>query len=165
MSVVAFPALIPSARTHTAGVMPVAQYRAAAGGRALTRLGIGSHGHQLTLEFTQIEMASAALIRRHWAAAGGTAETFDLPAEVWSAGVFGVPMVAGLQWRYASRPEFEDDEDACGRQNVTVALTTAPCSMTYRGVERTLGSLMDVGLGAPMAGQELVFNSSCWISY
>jgi hypothetical protein len=163
MSVVAFPALLPSSRVHTAGAFPTALYRSAAGFRAQTRVGIGSHGHEVSLSFDNLPMASAALIRSHWANAGGTAETFDLPAVVWSAGQFGVPLVAGLQWRYAAQPEFRDEE--CERQSVSVRLVTAPCSMDYRGVELHLGSLLDVGLGAPMEGQELVFNGSCWISY
>jgi hypothetical protein len=123
MSVVAFPALLPSSRVHTAGAFPTALYRSAAGFRAQTRVGIGSHGHEVSLSFDNLPMASAALIRSHWANAGGTAETFDLPAVVWSAGQFGVPLVAGLQWRYAAQPEFRDEE--CERQSVSVRLVAA----------------------------------------
>lgn len=158
----AFPALVPSSRSFTLGTHPTAVFRSSGGARGAARQGIGSHGHQMSLGFTGLTVAQAALIRAHYRSQGGTAETFDLPSEV-TGGMFNVPLVAGLQWRYKDAPEFKDN--GCGYQDADVQLVTAPCAMTYRGVPSSLGSLLDVGLGAPEAAEQLVFNGSCWIAY
>lgn len=163
MSVPDFPAIVPSSRTFTHGRFPANVWNGARGAADAVRQGIGSHEHQLGLTYLGLTMEESAAIRTHFNQALSTYDTFDLPTTVWCA---EDPMTAGLidghQWRYASPPSYVNV--GCALVNVSVELVTAPWSATFKGLPNHLGSLADVGLGVPVAGDELAYNGSSWWS-
>jgi hypothetical protein len=158
-----FPDRQPSSRAFTHGIFPQTTMRGSRGAVAMVRHGIGSHGHQLSLSYVGLTIAEASEFRTHYNQAETTFATFALPSSVWSDGdAFTANLIDGHQWRYQSPPTYENV--GCDHQNVTVSLITAPWSATFKGLPNHLGSLMDVGLGVPVAGDELAYNGSSWWS-
>lgn len=158
-----FPDRAPSARTFTHGIFPQTVMRGARGAAQQVRHGIGSHGHQLSLSYVGLTVEQAAEFRTHYNQSETTFATFALPASVWSNGdAFTASLIDGHQWRYLEPPRYENV--GCGLQTVILSLITAPWSATFKGLPNHLGSLMDVGLGVPVAGDQLAYNGSSWWS-
>lgn len=163
MSAPDFPAMVPSSRTFTHGRFPATVWAGARGTADAVRHGIGSHEHMLSLIYLGLTMEEAGALRTHYNQALSTYDTFDLPAMVWSAeDPMTASLIDGHQWRYSAAPSTVNV--GCALVNVTISLVSAPWAATFKGLPNHLGSLADVGLGVPVAGDQLTYNGSSWWS-
>lgn len=105
----AFPALVPSARTYVPGNVPQVQQVALSGARTAYRQGNRRVEQTLQLAFNNISEADLNLIKAHYIAQDGTYGIFFLSPEVWNGYTTPpVPVVADYAWRYASPPAITD---------------------------------------------------------
>lgn len=119
----AFPALIPSARTYVPGNVPQVQQIALSGSTVAYRQGNRRVEQTLQLSFNNISEADLDLIKAHYIAQDGTYGIFFLSPEVWNGYTIPpVPIVADYAWRYASPPVITDG--SCDLWSVEVELTT-----------------------------------------
>jgi hypothetical protein len=119
----AFPALIPSARTYVPGNVPQVQQVALSGSTVAYRQGNRRVEQTLQLAFNNISEADLDLIKAHYVAQDGTYGIFFLSGEVWNGyDSPPVPIVADYAWRYASPPVITDG--SCDLWSVEVELTT-----------------------------------------
>lgn len=119
----AFPALVPSARTYIPGDVPQARQIALSGVDSAYRLGNRRVQQQLTLAFNNISEASLLSIRSHYISVDGTYGIFYLPTEVWSGyATPPVPLLSDYAWRYAGPPAITDG--SCDLWSVEVELVT-----------------------------------------
>jgi hypothetical protein len=77
--------------------------------------------YQLTLGYTALTDAEAALIRQHFQGQGGGYRSFQLPSIVWKGHTFtGNVAPTNTRWRYIEAPE--EEHFSAGYVNVTVTL-------------------------------------------
>lgn len=119
----AFPALVPSARTYVPGNVPQVQQVALSGARTAYRQGNRRVEQTLQLAFNNISEADLNLIKAHYVAQDGSYGIFFLSPEVWNGYTTPpVPVVADYAWRYASPPVITDG--SADLWSVEVELTT-----------------------------------------
>jgi hypothetical protein len=119
----AFPALIPSARTYVPGNVPQVQQIALSGSTVSYRQGNRRVEQTLQLAFNNISEADLNLIKAHYLAQDGSYGIFYLSAEVWNGYTTPpVPLLSDYAWRYASAPVITDG--SCDLWSVEVELTT-----------------------------------------
>jgi len=119
----AFPALIPSARSFTPGDVPQQQQVTLSGVNSGYRQGNRRIAQSLTLSFNNISEAQLNQIKTHYLSVNGSFDIFYLSAEVWNG--YATPPVSLLSdyaWRYAEAPTVTDG--SCDLWSVDVALTT-----------------------------------------
>jgi hypothetical protein len=101
----AFPALIPSARTYVPGNVPQVQRVALSGVTVGYRQGNRRVEQTLQLAFNNISEADLDLIKAHYVAQDGSYGIFYLSPEVWNGyATPPVPLLSDYAWRYASAP-------------------------------------------------------------
>lgn len=116
-----FPALQPSGRSFTAGMLPVSTFASLSGKETRVILGDTMHGHTVSLMFQHIQESVAKQILDHWYGRQGTALAFTLPANVWAGWTQYTAAVSSTQnWRYESQPSVEAISP--GIMNVSVEL-------------------------------------------
>lgn len=119
----AFPALVPSARTYVPGNVPQVRQVALSGSSVAYRQGNRRVEQTLQLVFNNISEADLNLIKTHYIAQDGSYGIFFLPVEIWN-GYASPPVgiIADYAWRYASPPVITDG--SCDLWSVEVELTT-----------------------------------------
>ena len=101
-----FPAIKPSSRGFTPGMLPVNSIVSVSGKETRVIMGDTMHGHSLSLNFQNLLEAAAKQITDHWYGQQGTALAFTLPAEVWAGWAqYNSAITAKQNWRYASQPK------------------------------------------------------------
>lgn len=119
----AFPALIPSARTYVPGNVPQVQQIALSGSAVSYRQGNRRVDQTMQLAFNNISEADLDLIKAHYVAQDGSYGIFYLSAEVWNGYTTPpVPLLSDYAWRYASAPVITDG--SCDLWSVEVELVT-----------------------------------------
>lgn len=104
----AFPALVPSARSFTPGDFPTKQYKALSGAEIRIRYGDLRTDATMDLTFENISDSNAALFMSHYADRQGTFLTFALPANIfsgWKAASSLINSPPGSAWRYDGPPQ------------------------------------------------------------
>ena len=103
-----FPALKPSSRSFTPGMVPVQSFASMSGKETRVILGDTMHGHSVSLSFTNLQEAAAKQIIDHWYNRQGTALDFTLPADVWAGwSQYSSATTSGQKWRYTAQPQIE----------------------------------------------------------
>ena len=118
-----FPALKPSSRSFTAGVLPVSAFSSVSGKETRVIMGNKRHGHTVELEYINVQETPVKKILQHWNNRQGTALSFTLPSAVWTGWAqytTGVP--SNQQWRYAAEPKV--DAVAPSIMNVSIELVS-----------------------------------------
>ena len=101
-----FPAIKPSSRGFTPGMLPVNSIVSVSGKETRVIMGDTMHGHSLSLNFQNLLEAAAKQITDHWYGQQGTALAFTLPAEVWAGWAqYNSAITAGQNWRYKAQPK------------------------------------------------------------
>lgn len=119
----AFPALIPSARSFTPGDVPQQQQVTLSGVNSGYRQGNRRIAQSLTLSFNNISEAQLGLIKAHYLSVDGSFGIFYLSEEVWNGyATPPIPILSDYAWRYAEAPTVTDG--SCDLWSVDVALTT-----------------------------------------
>lgn len=100
-----FPPLRPSARTFTAGSIPIGTYRSVSGKETRVMLGDTPTQHRVTLQYRNVQEAAVQSLMNHWAAQKGIALSFTLPTAVWAGwGEYKSGVPESQQWRYEAAP-------------------------------------------------------------
>ena len=116
-----FPALKPSSRSFTPGMVPVSAFAALSGKETRVILGDTMHGHVVSLSFSNLQEPAVKQITDHWYNRQGTALDFTLPAAVWAGWAqYSSATTSGQKWRYTAQPEIE--AVSLGIMNVSVEL-------------------------------------------
>ena len=116
-----FPELEPATRAYDFGLFPLTEEPSISAGIVRFRHSITPQNYQLTLGYTALTDAEAALIRQHFQFQGGGYRSFQLPAIVWKGHTFtGNVIPTNTRWRYTAAPE--EEHFSAGYVNVTVAL-------------------------------------------
>ena len=103
-----FPALKPSSRSFTPGMVPVQSFASMSGKETRVILGDTMHGHSISLSFSNLQEPAVKLITDHWYAQQGTALDFTLPADVWAGwSQYSSATTDGQKWRYTGQPKIE----------------------------------------------------------
>ena len=118
-----FPAIKPSSRSFTPGMVPVSAFAALSGKETRVILGDTMHGHSISLSFSNLQEPAVKQITDHWYNRQGTALDFTLPADVWAGWVqYSSATTDGQKWRYAAQPEIS--AVTLGIMNVSVELVS-----------------------------------------
>jgi hypothetical protein len=116
-----FPELEPATRSYDFGQFPLTEEPSISAGIVRFRHSVTPQNYQLTLGYTALTDAEAALIRQHFQFQGGGYRSFQLPAIIWKGHTFsGNVAPTNTRWRYIAAPEEEHRRG--GYVNVTVAL-------------------------------------------
>lgn len=118
-----FPAIRPSSRSFTPGMVPVQSFASLSGKETRVILGDTMHGHSVSLSFSNLQEPAVKQITVHWYNRQGTALDFTLPAEVWAGWAqYSSATTSGQKWRYTAQPEIEAVSP--GIMNVSVELVS-----------------------------------------
>ena len=118
-----FPALVPSVRTFTSGVVPQSSQESLSGVTTGFRRGNRRMEQTLTLGYTNLTETQLNLIKDHYIDRQGTFDIFFLSAEIWNGYTTPpVGLVDTYAWRYAGPPTISDG--IVGRWAVDVELVT-----------------------------------------
>jgi len=116
-----FPALEPATRSYDFGLFPLTEEPSVSAGIVRFRHSITPQNYQLTLGYTALTDAEAALMREHFQGQGGGYRSFQLPPIIWKGHTFSGNIVPyTTRWRYTAAPE--EEHFSTGYVNVTVAL-------------------------------------------
>ena len=103
-----FPALKPSRRSFTPGLVPMTSFRSMSGKETRVITGSVPVSHSCSIGFQNIGEDTAKQILDHWYGRQGTALAFTLPAEVWAGwSDYLSAVTAEQEWRYAEVPQIE----------------------------------------------------------
>nr|BAR30333.1 phage minor tail protein [uncultured Mediterranean phage uvMED] len=103
-----FPALKPSSRSFTPGIVPVQSFASMSGKETRVILGDTMHGHSISLSFSNLQEPAVKQITDHWYNRQGTALDFTLPADVWAGwSQYNSATTSGQKWRYTAQPQIE----------------------------------------------------------
>ena len=103
-----FPAIKPSGRSMSPGVLPVSTFASVSGKETRVIMGDTMHGHTVSLSFQNIQEPVVKRILDHWYNRQGTALAFTLHADVWAGWSQYINAVSSTQnWRYAQQPSIE----------------------------------------------------------
>ena len=103
-----FPAIKPSSRTFTPGMVPVNSFASISGKETRVIMGDTMHGHNISLSFQNLQEPAVRQITDHWYGQQGTALAFTLPADTWAGwSEYNSAITSGQSWRYASQPQIE----------------------------------------------------------
>lgn len=98
-----FPALEPLTRSYSFGQYPVTEESAFVGGAVRFLHGSTPSSHTLTLGYSNITDAQAALLRAHYRTQQGGYLSFSLSPEAWLGHTSATDLVpATTLWRYSS---------------------------------------------------------------
>lgn len=118
-----FPALVPSTRVFSPGVVPAAIQLSLTGARSAFRRGNRRANQTLQLTFTNLTESEVNQIKTHFFDRNGTFDLFFLPAESWNGYTTPpVPIIDNVAWRYSGPIVVSDG--IVGRWGVEVALQT-----------------------------------------
>ena len=118
-----FPAIRPSSRSFTPGMVPVNTFASLSGKETRVILGDTMHGHVVSLSFSNLQEPAVKQITDHWYNRQGTALDFTLPADVWDGWAqYSSATTFGQKWRYTAQPEIE--AVSLGIMNVSVELVS-----------------------------------------
>lgn len=123
----AYPDLVPTARSFDPGNWPVRQYRSQSGVEVRLLYGSRRTGMSLSLSYENVSDANAELFLRHFNEMLGTYNTFVLTAdpgvrEGWTGSPDALGAEAwGNRWRYSEPPKVVSVRP--GRSSVTINLT------------------------------------------
>ena len=118
-----FPAIRPSSRSFTPGMVPVQSFASMSGKETRVILGDTMHGHSISLSFSNLQEAAAKQIIDHWYNRQGTALDFTLPADVWAGWAdYGSATTTGQKWRYTGQPKIQAVSP--GIMNISVELVS-----------------------------------------
>jgi len=116
-----FPELEPATRAYNFGLFPLTEQPSLSAGIVRFRHSVTPQNYQLTLGYTALTDAEAALIREHYQGQGGGYRSFQLPPIVWRGHTFtGNVVPTNTRWRYIAAPE--EEHFSIGYVNVTVSL-------------------------------------------
>ncbi len=116
-----FPELEPATRNYDFGLFPLTEEPSISAGIVRFRHSVTPQSYQLTLGYTALTDAEAALIREHFQFQGGGYRSFQLPPIVWKGHTFtGNVAPTNTRWRYIAAPE--EEHFSVGYVNVTVTL-------------------------------------------
>jgi hypothetical protein len=116
-----FPALEPATRSYDFGLFPLTEEPSVSAGIVRFRHSTTPQNYQLTLGYTALADAEAALIREHYQFQGGGYRSFQLPPIIWAGHTFSGNIVPyTTRWRYIETPE--EEHRSAGYVNVTVTL-------------------------------------------
>ena len=116
-----FPELEPATRAYDFGLFPLTEQPSLSAGIVRFRHSVTPQNYQLTLGYTALTDAEAALIRQHYQGQGGGYRSFQLPPIVWRGHTFtGNVVPANTRWRYLATPE--EEHRSAGYVNVSVTL-------------------------------------------
>ena len=103
-----FPALKPSSRSFTPGIVPVQSFASMSGKETRVILGDTMHGHSISLSFSNLQEPAVKQITDHWYNRQGTALDFTLPADVWAGWAqYSSATTSGQKWRYTGQPQIQ----------------------------------------------------------
>ena len=118
-----FPAIKPSSRSFTPGMVPVQSFASMSGKETRVILGDTMHGHSISLSFSNLQEPAVKQITDHWYNRQGTALDFTLPFDVWAGwSQYSSATTDGQKWRYAAQPEIS--AVTLGIMNVSVELVS-----------------------------------------
>jgi hypothetical protein len=118
-----FPALKPSSRSFTPGMLPVSSFASVSGKETRVIMGDTMHGHTVSLSFNNLQEPAVKKITDHWYGQQGTALAFTLSTAVWAGWAeYASAITSGQQWRYTGQPEIEGVSP--GIMNVSVELVS-----------------------------------------
>lgn len=121
---VPFPSVKPTSRSFKPGQFPTKVYRSLSGATVKRSFGNRAFGNEISLEFANVDNATAALILQHYSDTSGGFQRFSLPAEVFigmSASLQGlIQSTATILWEYAGPPDVQSVP--CGLNVVQVTL-------------------------------------------
>jgi hypothetical protein len=116
-----FPELEPATRSYDFGLFPLTEQPSLSAGIVRFRHSVTPQNYQLTLGYSALTDAKAALIREHYQGQGGGYRSFQLPPIVWRGHTFsGNVAPTNTRWRYTAAPE--EEHFSIGYVNVTVSL-------------------------------------------
>jgi hypothetical protein len=116
-----FPELEPATRSYDFGLFPLTEEPSISAGIVRFRHSVTPQNYQLTLGYSALTDAEAALIREHYQGQGGGYRSFQLPPIVWQGHTFSGNVVpTNTRWRYIDAPE--EEHFSAGYVNVTVTL-------------------------------------------
>ena len=100
-----FPALKPSSRNFSPGLVPLTSFKAMSGKETRVITGSAPVSHTCSISFQNISEAIVKQVLDHWYGRQGTALAFTLPPEVWAGWSDYLSAVnAEQEWRYESVP-------------------------------------------------------------
>ena len=137
-----FPALEPATRSYRLGVYPVTTQAAWASEPVRFRHGRRSHSLQLTLGYSLLTAAEAALIRTHWRTQAGGVEPFLLSIEAMLGHGAADIVPDGTLWRYVSPPQ--ESHRSGGLIDLAVELQTV-AGLAIPGVGLTVSAALTAG--------------------
>ena len=101
----AFPPLKPTARSWTAGQLPMQSFVGMGGNEIRVVTGNRMAGQQLSLVFGNLQEAQASLISTHYDGRLGSFLAFEVPSEIYAGWAYSQSSKpAGNRWRYAGPP-------------------------------------------------------------
>ena len=116
-----FPAIKPSGRTFTPGMVPVNSFASISGKETRVIMGDTMHGHTVSLSFNNLQEPAVKKITDHWYGQQGTALAFRLSSDVWAGWTEYIAATTENQnWRYTAQPQIEAVSP--GIMNVSVEL-------------------------------------------
>jgi hypothetical protein len=116
-----FPELEPATRSYDFGLFPLTEQPSLSAGIVRFRHSVTPQNYQLTLGYTALTDAEAALIRKHYQGQGGGYRSFQLPPIIWRGHTFSGNIVpTNTRWRYIDAPE--EEHRSAGYVNVIVTL-------------------------------------------
>lgn len=116
-----FPELEPNARSYDFGLLPLTEESSVSAGSVRFRHSTKLQNYRLTISYTAITDAQAALIRSHYQGQTGSFRGFVLPPIIWKGHNFSGDVVPYTQlWRYVETPQ--EEHLSIGRINVAVNL-------------------------------------------
>ena len=116
-----FPELEPATRSYDFGLFSLTEQPSLSAGIVRFRHSVTPQNYQLTLGYTALTNAEAALIREHYQGQGGGYRSFQLPPIIWRGHKFSGNIVpTNTRWRYIAAPE--EEHRSAGYVNVSVSL-------------------------------------------
>ena len=123
MTVPAFPGLVPTSRSFDPGDFPIKTYNAQNGAEVRIKYGNRRINRKLQLTYANVTDTEIVKFIDHYADAGGTLNTFEVPLTMfdgWEGGKDRLTPGGPLAYRYAKPPVMT--QVAKGRSTVTVDL-------------------------------------------
>ncbi|AFX83684.1 phage minor tail protein [uncultured Mediterranean phage MEDS2 group] len=123
MTVPAFPGLVPTSRSFDPGDFPIKTYNAQNGAEVRIKYGNRRINRKLQLTYANVTDTEIVKFIDHYADAGGTLNTFEVPLTTfdgWEGGKSRLTPGGPLAYRYAKPPVMT--QVAKGRSTVTVDL-------------------------------------------
>jgi len=123
MTVPAFPGLVPTSRSFDPGDFPIKTYNAQNGAEVRIKYGNRRINRKLQLTYANVVDTEVVKFIDHYADAGGTLNTFEVPLSTydgWEGGRKKMAPGGPLAYRYAKPPVMT--QVAKGRSTVTVDL-------------------------------------------